>query len=72
MRNAVTLSFPPELTKQIDAAAKRRGQTRSQYVQEVMKKSLFREQLEAARKVLVPLARKQGFYTDEDIFKAVS
>ena len=72
MRNAVTISLPAELAAQLDAAAKRKGMSRSQFVQESVQKDLFRERLEAARKVIVPLARKAGYYTDEDIFKAVS
>lgn len=72
MRNAITISLPAELAKQVASAAKRRGMTRSQFVQESLKRDLFREELYEARKVIVPLARKAGFYTDEDIFKAIS
>jgi predicted transcriptional regulator len=72
MRNALTISLPAELAKQLDQVAKRLGQTRSQFVQDSVKKSLVREQLEAARKIGVPAARRAGWYTDEDIFRAVS
>jgi metal-responsive CopG/Arc/MetJ family transcriptional regulator len=72
MRNAVTISLPASLAKEIDAAAKRKGQTRSQFIQESVKRDLFREFLAEARKIGVPMARKAGFYTDEDIFKAFS
>lgn len=72
MRNAVTISLPSDLATQIDAAAKRKGQTRSQYIQESLRRDLFREHLESVRRVLVPAARRAGFYTDEDIFKAIS
>jgi metal-responsive CopG/Arc/MetJ family transcriptional regulator len=72
MRNAVTISLPVALAKEVDSAAKRKGQTRSQFIQESLKRDLFRENLMEARKIGVPLARKAGYYTDEDIFKAVS
>ncbi len=72
MRNAVTISLPAEMAEQLDKVAKDLGQTRSQFIQDSVKKSLFREQLEAARKIGVPAARRIGWYTDEDIFKAVS
>ncbi len=72
MRDAITISLPAELKKKVDAAAKRKGMTRSQYIQESLKRDLFREHLFEARKIGVPLARKAGYYTDEDIFKAVS
>ena len=72
MLNAVTVSLPSDLAEQLDAAAKKSGQSRSQYVQDALKSKLFRERLDAARRIAVPAARKAGFYTDEDIFKAVS
>lgn len=72
MRNAVTISLPPQLAKELDATAKRKGMSRSLLVQELVKKSLFRERLEVLRRVAVPLARRAGLYTDEDIFKAIS
>lgn len=72
MRNAVTISLSADLAKQVDAAAKRRGLSRSQFIQESLQRDLFREELYEARKKIVPLARKAGFYTDEDIFKAFS
>jgi predicted transcriptional regulator len=72
MRNAVTISLPAEMAAKLDQVAKSLGQTRSQFVQDSVRKSLFREQIEAARKSGVPAARRIGWYTDEDIFKAVS
>lgn len=72
MRNAVTISLPADLAKQVDAAAKKKGLSRSQYIQESLKRDLFREHLMEARRIGVPLARRAGYYTDEDIFKAVS
>ena len=72
MRHAVTISLPPILAKDLNAAAKRKGQTRSQYVQEVLKKDLFLEHIDQVRKRLQPIARRRGWYTDEDIFREVS
>jgi metal-responsive CopG/Arc/MetJ family transcriptional regulator len=72
MRDAVTISLPPELAHKLDLAAEGRGISRSQYIQELLKRDLFLEHLEQARKRLVPLARKRGIYTDEDVFRLVS
>jgi metal-responsive CopG/Arc/MetJ family transcriptional regulator len=72
MRNAVTISLPVALAKEVDSAAKRKGQTRSQFIQESLQRDLFREELMEARKTLGPAARRAGLYTDEDIFKAFS
>jgi len=72
MRNALTISLPAALAKSLDASAKRSGKTRSQWVQDAVRKSLFIEHLDRARKELIPSARKQGIFTDEDVFKIVS
>ena len=72
MRNAMTISFPPELAKQQDVAVKKNGKSRSRFIQDAVRNQLFREQIESARRIGVPAARRAGWYTDEDIFKAVS
>jgi metal-responsive CopG/Arc/MetJ family transcriptional regulator len=72
MRNAITISLPPELALKLDAAAQNRGISRSQYIQDMLKRDLFLEHLDQARRWMVPLARKKGIYTDEDVFKIVS
>ena len=72
MRNAITISLPADLAKEVDAAAKRKGVSRSRLVQELLRKDLFRERLNSIRRLAVPMARKAGFYTDEDVFKAIS
>jgi metal-responsive CopG/Arc/MetJ family transcriptional regulator len=72
MRNAVTISLPLELARELNASAKRRGLTRSAVVKEALKHDLFRDHLKDARALAVAAARRQGLYSDEDIFKAVS
>jgi metal-responsive CopG/Arc/MetJ family transcriptional regulator len=72
MRNALTISLPPSLATGLEKSAKRQGKTRSQVVQEALQRLLFLEKIDEARQTAVPLARKQGLYTDEDIFKKVS
>jgi metal-responsive CopG/Arc/MetJ family transcriptional regulator len=36
MRHAITISMPEELARELNATAKRHGQTRSQYVCQVL------------------------------------
>jgi hypothetical protein len=40
-------------------------------LQTALDRFLAIQELEAIRKVIVPKARKQGYKTDEDIFKAM-
>lgn len=72
MRNAVTISLPGVLNKSLDAFAKARGVSRSQAVQEFVKRGLAVSEFKALRELALPFARKKGIFTDEDVFKLVS
>jgi hypothetical protein len=52
--------------------AKAEGVTSSEYVRRALKADIFRRALRAAPRELVPQARGQGIYTDEDVFKIIS
>jgi Arc/MetJ-type ribon-helix-helix transcriptional regulator len=48
------------------------SESSSEYVRRAIKADMFRRALRAARRELVPQARAQGIYTDEDVFKFIS
>jgi len=56
----------------LEKMARAEGVTSSEYVRRAIKADIFRRALRAARRELVPQARAQGIYTDEDVFKIVS
>ena len=64
--------MPPVMRKQLSKAAKADGVTQSEFVRKALKTELFRKSFRAARAELVPKARAQNLYTDEDIFETVS
>ena len=72
MRETLTISLPKDLRRNLDKMAKVEGVTSSEYVRRAVKADIFRRALRAARRELVPQARKQGIFTDEDVFKIVS
>lgn len=72
IRTALTIGLPGNLRRKLDKMAKAEGVTGSEYVRRAIKADFFRRALRAARQELVPLARSQGFYTDEDVFKIIS
>jgi Arc/MetJ-type ribon-helix-helix transcriptional regulator len=72
MRETLTISLPKELRRNLDKTAKAEGVTASEFVRRSVKVALFRRSLQAARRELVPQARAQGIYTDEDVFKTIS
>jgi len=72
VRETLTISLPKELRRGLEKMAKAEGVTNSEYVRRAIKADIFRRALRAARRELVPQARAQGIYTDEDVFKIVS
>ena len=72
MRETLTISLPKELRRGLEKMARAEGVTSSEYVRRAIKADIFRRALRAARRELVPQARAQGIYTDEDVFKIVS
>jgi predicted transcriptional regulator len=72
MRATLTISLSKDLRRNLDKMAKAEGVTGSEYVRRAIKADIFRRALRAARRELVPQARAQGIYTDEDVFKIIS
>jgi metal-responsive CopG/Arc/MetJ family transcriptional regulator len=72
MRATLTISLPKDLRRNLDKMAQAEGVTGSEYVRRALKADIFRRALRAARRELVPQARAQGLYTDEDVFKIIS
>jgi predicted transcriptional regulator len=72
MRETLTISLPKELRRGLEKIARAEGVTSSEYVRRAIKADIFRRALRAARRELVPQARTQGIYTDEDVLKIVS
>ena len=72
MRETLTISLPKELRRNLDKTARAEGVTASEFVRRSVKVALFRRSLQAARATLVPKARAEGIYTDEDVFKTIS
>jgi len=72
MRDTLTVSLPPAISKELDALVKRTGKTRSALVREAVRRQISLERFRALRERLVPKARVRGLYTDEDVFKLLS
>jgi hypothetical protein len=52
--------------------AKSQGLTESEFVRRAVQRQLWAEAFEETRRKLVPKARAQRLYTDEDVFKVIS
>jgi metal-responsive CopG/Arc/MetJ family transcriptional regulator len=72
MRATLTVSLPEEINRGLSALVKRSGKSRSQVVQDALRRQIATERFRDLREKLVPKGRKAGFHTDEDVFKAIS
>ncbi len=72
MRDTITISIPKQLRKDLDAFTQEEGISRSEVVRESLRNYLVIRRFRDIQRKLTPFARKQGVYTDEDVFKIVS
>jgi predicted transcriptional regulator len=70
--STLTLRIPDELKEQLEALSRQQQRPASELVRESLRRYLAVEQLKAIRREIVPEAEAQGFFTDEDVFRAVS
>ncbi len=72
MMDSITITIPKRLKEELDRERKAEGLSRSAIVSEALKKYLTLRKLESLRQKMIPKARAQGIYTDEDVFARVS
>lgn len=72
MRETLTISLPARLRKEVAQASKRSHLTLSEFIRRAVQDKLWEDAIEESRRRLVPLARTQGLYTDEDVFRTIS
>lgn len=70
MRETITISIPDELKEEVDKIVRAEGISRSDVVRESLRDYLFIRRFKLLRARL--LAKAQGIYTDEDVFKKIS
>ncbi len=69
--STLTIRVPDALKRELSRFSKRRGQSAGDIVRASLQRYLARERFQALRADTVPFAERQGFLTDEDVFKAL-
>jgi metal-responsive CopG/Arc/MetJ family transcriptional regulator len=72
MRTTLTVSLPEEVARELAALVRRSGKSRSQVVQDALRRQIAIERFRDLRERLVPKGGAAGFHTDEDVFEAIS
>jgi predicted transcriptional regulator len=68
----LTIRIPTDLERKLQRLCKRQHRSSSDVVRESLRRYVVAEQLRESRAKLRPYAERAGFFTDEDVFKAVS
>jgi metal-responsive CopG/Arc/MetJ family transcriptional regulator len=72
MRATLTVSLPKEINAGLSSLVKRSGKSRSQVVQEALRRQIAIERFRDLREKIVPKGSRAGFHTDDDVFKVIS
>jgi predicted transcriptional regulator len=72
MEEVLTIRVPKGTRRRLERRAKAERLTVSQLVRRALEQDELLASLTAARAELVPQARAQGIYTDEDVFALIS
>ncbi len=72
VRQAVTVSLPPDLGDELRAASRDAGVSRSAVVREALRRYLADRDFQRLRRRLVPEAEQRGLFTDEDVFRRLA
>jgi predicted transcriptional regulator len=72
MKGTITVRLDEKLEEMLEETARETGRRRSDIVRDALRRQLLLQRFRRLRRQLVPLAQKQGIYTDEDVFRIVS
>jgi len=72
MRSVLSVSLPENLSSELDDFAKKPGRNKSDIVKESISLYLWEARFRKVRKSLSLRAKKAGFITEDDVFRAIS
>ena len=72
MPSTLNVIIPNTIKAKLDIISKREHMRKSEIVREALKKYFAEVEFQNLRKMVIPKAQKQGFFSDEDVFDAIS
>ncbi len=69
MTKSITIRLDDTLVHKLEHVAEHTNRTKSDVIRDCLRRQLSVKLLDLAREKLVPLAQKQGIFTDEDVFE---
>ena len=72
MEDTITVALPEELRSELDELTRAEGVTAEKVVSQAVQEYIFFKRYRLLRDRMVPYARSQGIYTDQDVFDRFS
>lgn len=72
MSETIALTLPKDIRLAMDDVTSKEGIKPDELVYEALRQYFFQRQFRSLRERMIPKARKQGIYTDQDVFDQVS
>lgn len=72
MKNVITIRLDNELDKLLSKVSKKLKRNKSELIRESIRRQLLIYEFENLREQAIPYAEKQGYLTDEDVFREIS
>ncbi len=72
MSEAITLTLPDNIRLAVDNVASKEGIAPDDLVSEALRQFFFQRRFRLLRERMVPQAKEQGIYTDQDVFDRIS
>jgi predicted transcriptional regulator len=72
MKNVVTIRLDDDLDKLLSKLSRRLRRNKSELIREAIRRQLMIYSFDSLRERTIPLAEKEGYITDEDIFQEIS
>ena len=69
---AVTIRLDAELDRRLEQAVQDSGKSRSEIVEDALRRQLALMRFDRLRQQILPFAEAAGYLMDEDVFRAVS
>lgn len=72
MQSSLNVSIPRQIKTTLDKVSKKEHMRKGEIVRDALKQYFAQKEFQQLRAMVIPKAQKQGFFTDEDVFKAIS
>jgi len=72
MQATITINIPVQIKSKLEKVSKTENMRKGEIVRDALKQYFAQREFQQLPAMVIPKAQKQGFFTDADVFKAIS